>query len=315
MKRVLITGASGFVGRQCVPLLLTAGYEVHAVARTTNPEESDTRVRWHTADLLDASQVAELMSQVKPTHLLHLAWYSVPGKFWTSLENLRWLQASLTLVHTFAMGGGERVVAAGSCAEYSWTDEVILSERSTRLSPATLYGACKHALHLVLEALASQTQLSVAWGRVFFLYGPHEHPDRLTASVIRSLLRGEPAQCSEGRQVRDFLYVEDAAAALVQLLRSEVSGPVNIASGEGVAVKDLVGNIAGIIGRGDLLRLGERTVKPDEPPMLVADVKRLREEVGFQPKHSLDTGLRHAIQWWECNLEQSGLERSNAIDN
>jgi nucleoside-diphosphate-sugar epimerase len=81
MKRVLITGASGFVGRQCVPLLLAAGYEVHAVARTTNPEESDTRVRWHTADLLDESQVAELMAQVKPTHLLHLAWYSVPGKF------------------------------------------------------------------------------------------------------------------------------------------------------------------------------------------------------------------------------------------
>jgi nucleoside-diphosphate-sugar epimerase len=307
MKRVLITGASGFVGRQCVPLLLTAGYEVHAVARTT-PEtgEHDARVRWHRADLLDASQVSESISSIKPTHLLHLAWYSVPGKFWTSLENFRWLQASLDLIRAFAACGGERIVAAGSCAEYSWKDEAILSELSTPVLPGTLYGACKHALEVVLEAFARQSNFSLGWGRVFFLYGPHEHPDRLTASVIRSLLRGEPAHCSEGRQVRDFLYVEDAAAALVALLRSDVSGPVNIASGQGVAVKDLVSKIGELIGRRDLIRLGERNGKTDEPPVLVADVKRLRDEVGFQPRQSLDTGLRLAGEWWRRQLEKGG---------
>jgi nucleoside-diphosphate-sugar epimerase len=307
MKRVLITGASGFLGRQCVPLLPMAGYEVHAVARKTlEAAEPDTRVHWHRADLLDASQASELISMIQPSHLLHLAWYSVPGKFWTSLENFRWLQASLDLVRAFADCGGERIVAAGSCAEYSWENQPILSERSTPVLPGTVYGACKHALHTVLEAFTRQSHLSLGWGRVFFLYGPHEHPDRLTASVIQSLLRGETAHCSDGRQVRDFLYVGDAAAALVALLRSEVSGPINIASGEGVAVKDVIDKIGALIGRRDLIRLGDRNKETAEPPVLVADVKRLHDEVGFRPQQSLDTGLRLSTEWWRRRIEKGG---------
>jgi nucleoside-diphosphate-sugar epimerase len=165
-----------------------------------------------------------------------------------------------------------------------------------------LYGACKHALHGVLEAVATEKNLSAAWARVFFLYGPHEHPERLTASVIRSLLRGDTAQCSHGQQVRDFLYVEDVASAFVALLQSQVSGPVNIASGEGVAVRDLVGKIGDVIGRRDLIRLGERPAG-DEPPILVADVTRLRDEVGWKPEYSIDSGLTLAIEWWRENLE------------
>ena len=283
---------------------------MHAVTRGPRSID-DPRVQWHVADLLDKLQVAQLMqlmSRVGPSHLLHLAWYSVPGKFWTSPQNLQWLQASLDLIEQFAVHGGRRIVAAGSCAEYSWDGDGILSEASTPIAPATLYGACKHALHTVVAALARQMDLSLAWGRVFFMYGPGEHPDRLTASVIRSLLRGEPALCSEGRQVRDFLYVLDVAAGLVALLRSEVSGPVNIASGQGVAVREMVSHVAEVIGRHDLIRLGEREVKPGEPPVLVADVKRLRDEVGFQPQHSLESGLRLAIEWWRHNLEPTVSE-------
>jgi nucleoside-diphosphate-sugar epimerase len=287
---------------------------VHAVTRAQCSLD-DPRIHWHVADLLDKKQVAELMSRVEPSQLLHLAWYSVPGKFWTSLQNLQWLQASLNLIEEFAVHGGKRIVATGSCAEYSWDGDGILSESSTPIVPATLYGACKHALHTVVEALARQMDLSLAWGRVFFLYGPGEHPDRLTASVIRSLIRGEPAVCSEGRQMRDFLYVQDAAAGLVALLRSEVSGPVNIASGQGVAVKDMVRQVAEIIGRHDLIRLGEREVKPGEPPILVADVKRLHDEIGFQPQHSLESGLRQAIEWWRHHLELTVSEDQNAIDD
>src|SRR5207245_614301 len=84
--------------------------------------------------------------------------------------------------------------------------------------------ACKLALASLLEAYAGQTGLSQAWARIFFLYGPREHPKRLVSSVIRSLLRGERARCSHGQQIRDYLHVEDAAGALVALLESEVTG-------------------------------------------------------------------------------------------
>src|SRR5438093_4004920 len=163
-------------------------------------------MRAHKADLFDAAAVAEAIKCVRPSHLLHLAWTTEPGSYWTTPDNVRWLEASLALLRAFAAHGGERVVMAGTCAEYDWA-EGICRENATPLRPVSLYGVCKNALREVSEALAARLGLRAAWGRVFFLYGPHEHPRRLVAAVITSLLRGEPALCSEGMQRRDFLHV------------------------------------------------------------------------------------------------------------
>jgi nucleoside-diphosphate-sugar epimerase len=242
MKRVLLTGATGFIGRYCLPSLLASGYEVHAVSsRVQQAPQSETH--WHQADLLNSEQVLGLMVRVQPTHLLHFAWSVVPGKFYTSLENYRWVQASLNLLQAFGLQRGRRVVMVGTCAEYDWKYGY-LSEQITPLSPATLYGACKHALQVMFDAFTRQTGLSGAWGRIFFLYGPYEHPARLVSSVIRSILQGEPARCSHGNQIRDYLYVQDVADAFVALLESDIMGPVNVASGCPVALKDIIHKIA-----------------------------------------------------------------------
>jgi nucleoside-diphosphate-sugar epimerase len=155
----------------------------------------------------------------------------------------------------------------------------------------------------MVEAYANQTNLSAAWARLFFLYGPFEDSNRLVASVIRSLLKSQPALCSSGNQQRDFLYVEDAASALVALLNSDVRGPVNIASGQAVAVKDVVNKIASALERTELIELGALESPPGEPQMLFADVGRLRNEVGWQPQFDLNHGLEATIQWWSSHLE------------
>lgn len=304
MKKVLLTGATGFIGRHCLPQLLASGYEVHAVSSKASPPvaETSSEVCWHQADLLNANHVSKLMANVQPTHLLHFAWYTAPGKYWTSLENFRSVEASLNLFQAFASRGGQRVVCAGSCAEYDWQSGGYCSETQTPLAPATLYGACKHALQVMLEALARQARLSAAWGRIFFLYGPYEHPERLVASVIRSLLRNEPARCSHGQQVRDFLYVEDAAAAFVALLNSEVDGAINIASGQAVALQELIFKIAEKLNRSDLVQLGAVPASQNDPPFLVADVNRLRSGVGWSPQYDLDQGLERTIGWWRNTL-------------
>lgn len=247
--------------------------------------------------------MAALIAEVQPSHLLHFAWYTVPGKYWTSTENLRWVQASIGLLQEFVRHGGQRVVMAGTCAEYDWRYGYC-SEAVTPLAPTTLYGICKHSLQLMLAAFSRQAGLSMAWGRIFFLFGPHEHPDRLVAYVIRSLLRGEPARCSHGRQIRDFLYVQDVANAFVALLESGVSRPVNIASGQPVALRELIYGIAAKFNRDDLIQLGAVSTPPDEPPLLVADVRCLHDELGWTPKYDLDTGLEQTIDWWKHEWKQ-----------
>ncbi|HST51631.1 MAG TPA: NAD(P)-dependent oxidoreductase [Pyrinomonadaceae bacterium] len=303
MKKVLLTGATGFIGRHCLRALADRGYEVHAVSsREANSREAVANVVWRRADVLDRAQTFALVESVRPTHLLHLAWYAVPGRYWTSTENFRWVESGLNLLQAFAGVGGRRVVAAGTCAEYEWGDDAPCSESKTPPRPATLYGACKHAAHVMLEAYAAQERLSAAWGRLFFLYGPWEHPSRLVASVTRSLLRGEAARCSSGRQVRDFLYAEDVASAFVALLDSEVEGAVNVASGRGVTLKEVVEKVGEKVGRPDLIEFGALPSPKGEPGVLVADVSRLRDEVGWRPRYDLDAGLDRTIEWWRGAL-------------
>lgn len=291
--KVLVTGGRGFIGQHCLAQLLAKGYEVHAVSST--PRSSMAGVQWHQANLLDIIQTRALIRTVKPSHVLHLAWYTEHGKFWTARENLNWAQASLALIREFTDSGGQRFVAAGTCAEYDWSYD-LCSEASTPCRPMTLYGAAKHSTHLLFEAWAKQTGLSSAWGRIFFLYGPGEYRSRLVPSVVNSLLCGEAALCTHGEQVRDFMYVVDVAAGFVALLESEVRGAVNIASGEPVSLKDLVYSIADQLDRRDLVRLGAIPSSINEPAELIANVGRLSDEVCFKPSYKLEQGIALTIK-------------------
>ncbi|MEA2298763.1 MAG: hypothetical protein QOF77_1699 [Solirubrobacteraceae bacterium] len=297
MKRVLLTGATGFVGRQAIEPLRERGFEVHAV--TSRPgQAARPGVVWHEVDLLAPDAPRRIVEEVVPTHLLHLAWYAEPGRFWTSPENERWLEASVDLVRAFADAGGRRAVAAGTCAEYDWSVGGALREGATPVRPSTVYGQAKAAF----AARAQELVPTLGWGRIFFLFGPGEHPARLVSSVAGALLEGRPAPCSHGRQVRDFLHCADVAAAFAGLLDSAVAGPVNIASGEPVTIAELVGLIGEATGRPELIELGALPERPDEPPVLLAEVARLRDEVGFAPRLTLSEGIAATVEWWRREL-------------
>lgn len=291
-----------------MPGLLARGYEVHAVGSREAgggnllPAELDGAA-YHAVDLFDAPAVAALIDRVRPTHLLHFAWNATPGVYWTTPKNFRWVSASLALLESFHGAGGERAVMAGSCAEYDWEQASVCHEFETPLATdgartATPYATAKIALQKMLDSYGRQEKLGTAWGRIFFQYGPYEHPNRLVASVINALLEGREAECSPGEQVRGFLHTADIGDAFAALLDSDVEGPVNIGDDSPVTIAQIVQTIGDIMGRPDLIGLGKRPAPAGEPPLLLPDIRRLRDEVDWRPGRDLREGLENVVEWW-----------------
>jgi nucleoside-diphosphate-sugar epimerase len=298
-RRVLVTGASGFIGRRTLAPLREAGAEVHALTRHAPPPDAlPAGVTWHRADLMDRAAVQALLTAVRPTDLLHLAWYVDPALYLTSLENMPWVGATLDLFDAFGRHGGTRVVAAGTSAEYDPSRGPCV-ERATPLAAATLYAACKRAVHEALAGWTRQTGTSAAWARVFFLHGPEEAPGRLVPQLVRAGLAGKPFALRYPDQTRDYMHVADTGAALAALLLSPVLGPVNIASGAGVTLAGLAREVGECLGAP--VALGPRDPGPDPVPSLVADISRLRDEVGFAPHYTLREGLRDTVSWWKVH--------------
>jgi nucleoside-diphosphate-sugar epimerase len=248
------------------------------------------------------------MDSICPTHLLHFAWYTEPATYWSAPENVQWLHASLNLVQEFSAGGGKRMVGAGTCAEYDWRFGYC-SEEITPLKPQSLYGISKQSCQIMAQEIFRIADVSNAWGRIFFLYGPYENKSRLVPSVINALLHKQPAPCTAGNQIRDYLFVEDVADAFVRLLDSPVTGPVNIASGKPVSIREIIELIGTKIGHKDLIRYGQLPASSSEAPFVVADNRRLRNEVGWTQHNDLGSGLDRTISWWK-QLLNNGPEKN-----
>jgi nucleoside-diphosphate-sugar epimerase len=291
--RVLVTGSNGLIGRHAVAALTAAGHTVIALGRSPSPRASS----FLAADLLDERQMLAAVDAARAEALLHLAWVTEHGRFWRASENLDWLAASLRLARRFVEGGGARIVTAGTCAEYDWRrlpDDGICREAETPLASPFLYGVAKDALRRTLEAYAAEAGVSYAHGRVFFVYGEGEAPGRLVPSVIRALRAGEVPKTTEGRQIRDFVSSSDLGAAFAALVTSEVQGAVNMGSGVGVALRELIAILRNLIG-GEVA-YGALPTSPDDPPRLIADARRLREEVGYAGFTPLERGLAELVE-------------------
>ena len=222
-----------------------------------------------------------------------------PGRFWTAPENVRWVEASLALLRAFADAGGRRAVIAGTSAEYDWTPRSErFHEERTPLRPATLYGAAKHALHTVAARYAEQAGFELAWGRIFFVYGPGEPDGRLVPSVGRGLLAGEPVPTTRGDQVRDFMHVEDVAAAFAALAEAERHGRGEHRLGRagGGAARWSTSSPARPAGRISCGRARCPSAR-GTPRASWPTLRRLRDEVGFTPRIGLADGLAGTLEW------------------
>jgi nucleoside-diphosphate-sugar epimerase len=282
--RVLLTGATGFVGRYVERELDRQGVEYFSFQRSVLSDDRAVQI-----DLLNQNDLVGLLKKIRPTHLVHTAWYAEHGKYWDSDLNIQWISATKRLVEAFCAAGGQHVVITGTCAEYDWEHGYCI-EDITPTIPRSLYGISKDTTRRIIDLVVESYGVSMSWARIFYPYGPGEAPQRLIPSLFRAL-RGEVLPFGvNGGSYRDLLHVEDTARAILACARSRFAGCVNVCSGRPVQICDIVRTVANINGADPEVVLGISPANHESNRFLVGANKKLLS-LGWTQEILLGQGL------------------------
>jgi nucleoside-diphosphate-sugar epimerase len=292
--KILLTGPTGFIGPAFIRLARSRG---HQIAGLIIPSESVPSDLPSTPDLLwlrGTLQEApwDQISSFGPDVCVHMAWITTPGIYLESPENLRFLDASISFLRKLRELGVFHIFGLGTCVEYQITNQP-LSEERTPVIPTTTYARCKNELRLTMETDARQHGVVFCWGRVFYPYGPREHPSRLCSSIIQKLSRNEKIVLKTPDSTKDYIYIEDLASALLTVLEKKFSGPINLGTGIGVSVREIAHSLGEMMGKPQLI---EEANPPEIDPLgfVVADASRLHQ-LGWRPSHDLRQGLQKLL--------------------
>ncbi len=280
--KIAVTGATGFIGRYVVDSLVKQGHEILCVGRSE--PVSHSLVTFIKFDLLEEYDYSWI-SEYQPSHLLHLAWYAEHGKFWDSSLNLNWCDATVRLTDAFCRYGGNRIVFAGSCAEYDWSFGYC-KEEITPSNPATLYGISKDSARRMSAEICRLSNVSFAWGRVFLPFGLGENSNRLIPSVTQVLLGDRQSFSIGTQQWRDILPIDVVADGLIFLLNQQQSGVFNICSGRPTQLCEIIKYIGIAVNQDPEILLSKSIEQIESPKFLVGD-NTLLSRMGWQPLYDL----------------------------
>lgn len=300
-RRVLVTGAAGFLGSHLVPRLIDAGAEVCTL------DQPNAR-RWGLLERENLAAIvrADVRSLAGPEHdhvlgdidvVFHLAAVGVVGDGANLRDlvtgNIDGTLAALLMAERL----GSRFLYCGSCFEYGagarWTEDALPA-------PTTEYGAAKVGGWVLANAFARRTSIEVVSLRPFTMYGPMEPAGRLIPSVVRHALAGRPIDLTPGDQARDFVYVEDVADAFVAAATTDaaVGGTFNICTGTAFTVRDVVNRVLQCTGSSSEARFGALAYRSTELPVLSGDPGRAEQVLDWRARVSLDDGLARTIAWF-----------------
>jgi nucleoside-diphosphate-sugar epimerase len=299
-NRILVTGASGFVGAAVVRQLIDQGREVIALLRGNDVpwrlRDIWPRIQVIRADLTRLSEAASAIKLLRPQAVAHLAWEGVKGADRNHPMQLNNVQASFELYRLAREAGAESFVGLGSQAEYGPCEGRITEATLTR--PTTLYGATKLGTALALDRLALAEDFPFAWLRLFSTYGPTDEPNWLIPYVTRQLLARQRPALTSAEQVWDYLHVRDVAAAVVAVLDSQPRGLFNLGSGQAVPLRTIIERVRDEVDASLPLGFGEVAYRPDQVMHLEADISALSAACGWRPTIDLASGIRETVDWF-----------------
>ena len=288
--RILVTGATGFVGRAFCEAAIARGHKVLGLCREVNARlpagcqiarGSLEQFPWHD------------MGTFKPAVVLHSAWVATPGVYLTSPENDALVETSAALFRGLAARGVTHLAGLGTCIEYA-ASETPLHETRSLPGPTFPYSRAKFALFRRLQDLGTELRLPWTWFRLFYPYGPGEHPSRISTHIIQQLRAGKPVTLRTPNSFKDYVYITDLAHALCQGLEATICGPVNVGSGSGTSIRNLARTIADLMIADPSLIREAGQIAHDPTPSVIADTT-LINSTGWIPAVPLKTGLANLI--------------------
>lgn len=291
-RRVLVTGATGFIGRAVIPRLLAEGAQV--LALTTRPQRVKELWDIETADIIREADrlLTSTISRFEPDSLLHLAWSRLPD--YSADACLSNVEASMRVIRLALIGGVSRFVGAGSCWEYGDL-QGLLSEDMT-IAPRSLFAQSKSCIQEMMARAAAESGAEARWARIFYAYGPGQRETSLIPTAVKAWLAGSPPDLRDTARAIDLILVDDVAAGLATLtLREGPSGVFNLGSGSAVRVADIVEHVRGQV------QAARPAVAPGPTTSggaAWADIGRMRQSFGWEPHVSLTDGIRLVISEW-----------------
>jgi nucleoside-diphosphate-sugar epimerase len=299
--RVLVTGATGFLGSHLVELLSRRNILTCILIR---PESDTWRIREllpktvqiH-GDLARLEGVREAIREFAPDAVVHVAWRGAGNRYRNEVsqfDNLHW---SLRLLRLAGEIGAKHWIGIGSQAEYGRWNKRIHEKTPNR--PTTLYGIAKLCTCLMSRHLCRQLGLRFVWLRLFAAYGPKDDPGWLIPYVILTLLRGQRPALTEGAQCWDYLYISDVVDAIyLSAVTSRASGIFNLGSGKAYSIRGIAERIRDMINPTLPLGFGEVPYSSDQIMHLEADISRLQRVLRWSPRVSLEEGLARTVEWY-----------------
>ena len=312
-KRVLVTGAAGFIGSHLTRRLVNDGAEVHVLTSSVSSVypvrlvDLQGRIHVHEASLSDRDAMDTLVAGCQPSVIFHLGAYTHVGKSWHRIQECveTNIEGTVNLLQALGDLDYERFVSTGTSEIYGGID--VPFHEDAAVNPSSPYSVSKYTAELYCRILHDAHQWPIVMLRPFNAYGPAQSPDRIIPEIIVRALRGQELKMTQGRQTREFNFVDDLVDGFILAATTEgIDGELfNLGNGDEISMRDVATLILDIMGHPIEPAFGALPDRPGEIWRMYSDSTRARTRLGWKPSVSLREGLERTIAWYDQELARA----------